>query len=177
LITAEELKLRAAAIRWILLDVDGVLTDGRLLYGPEGEALKAFHVQDGLACKLAQRAGLQVGVLSARGGRPLEVRVHELGLDALISRREDKGTAFQEFLDEQGLEAEQVAYAGDDLVDLPVLLRAGLSFAPADAAPQVRDRVSLTLSRPGGHGAVREMVERLLSARGDWDALVDSYLP
>lgn len=174
--TSADMKLRAAAIRWVLVDVDGVLTDGRLLYGPDGEAMKAFHVQDGLGLKLAQRAGLKVGVLSARGGRPLEIRVEELGLDALISRREDKRSAFQEFLDERGLRAKYVAYVGDDLVDLPVLVRAGLSFAPADAAPEVRDRVSHTLRKPGGRGAVREMIQWLLSARGEWDALVDSYL-
>ncbi len=173
---AGELRLRAAALEWVVSDVDGVLTDGRLYYGPDGEAWKTFHVHDGLAFKLAQRAGLKVGVISARGGPALERRTEELGFDAVITRRQDKGTAFQELLAANGIRAEHVAYVGDDLVDLPVLLRCGLSFAPADAAPEVRDRVDHTLRRRGGQGAVREMIEWILRARGDWDDVVDAYL-
>jgi len=175
-VRAKDLKLRVAALEWILTDVDGVLTDGRLHYGPEGEAWKSFHVRDGLGLKLAQRAGLKVGVLSARGGPALEARAAELGLDAVVTRREDKGRAFREFLDEHGVKARRVAYAGDDLVDLPILLACGLSFAPADSAPEVRDRVDHTLAAPAGCGAVREMVEWILRARGDWDRVVETYL-
>jgi 3-deoxy-D-manno-octulosonate 8-phosphate phosphatase (KDO 8-P phosphatase) len=102
--------------------------------------------------------------------------VRELGLDVVITNREDKASAYAQFLDEHGARVEHVAYLGDDLVDLPVLLRCGLSFAPADAAPEVKDRVDHLLVTPGGSGAVREMVEWLLRARGDWDGLVDSYL-
>lgn len=172
-----DLRLRAAAIEWLLVDVDGVLTDGRLDYGPAGEDRKTFHVRDGLGLKLAQRAGIKVGVLSARGGGALEARVAELALDALLSRREDKGHAFGEFLAEHAVEASRVAYVGDDLVDLPVLSHCGLSFAPADAAAEVRARVDVTLATRGGRGAVREAVEWLLKARGDWDRLVEAYLP
>ena len=172
----EDLGLRAAAVEWLLSDVDGVLTDGRLAYGPQGEAWKAFNVRDGLAFKLAQRAGLKVGVLSARGGPILERRARELGLDAVITNREDKASAFARFLDQHGTRSERVAYLGDDLVDLPVLTRCGLSFAPADAAPEVRDRVDHLLATPGGAGALREAVEWLLRTRGDWDALVEAYL-
>lgn len=173
---AGDLRLRASALRWLMADVDGVLTDGRLHYGPEGEAWKVFHVRDGLGLKLAQRAGLRVGVLSARGGPALDARMEELGIDAVISRREDKRAAFREFLDERRLDARKVAYVGDDLVDLPILLRCGLSFAPADAAPEVRDRVDHILAAPGGWGAVRETVEWILHTRGEWDGLVDAYL-
>ncbi len=173
---AADLRLRAAALEWLLCDVDGVLTDGRLFYGPEGEAWKAFHVRDGLAFKLAQRAGLKVGVLSARGGPALKRRVAELGLDLVMTDRQDKRSAFRELLETQGVTAEGIAYVGDDLVDLPVLRRCGLSFAPADAAPEVRDRVDHTLATPGGAGAVRETVEWVLRARGDWDELVDTFL-
>lgn len=172
----KDLKLRVSALEWILTDVDGVLTDGRLYYGAEGESWKCFHVKDGLGLKLAQRSGLKVGLLSARGGPALEARATELGLDAVIPRREDKGRAFRDFLDEHRVKARRVAYAGDDLVDLPILLSCGLSFAPADAAPEVRDRVDHTLSAPGGCGAVREMVEWILRARGDWERVVDTYL-
>jgi len=115
---AGELRLLAAALEWVVSDVDGVLTDGRLFYGPDGEAWKTFHVRDGLAFKLAQRAGLKVGVISARGGPALERRAQELGIDAVITRREDKGTAFRELLEETGTRAEHVAYVGDDLAYL-----------------------------------------------------------
>lgn len=171
-----DLRLRAAALEWILTDVDGVLTDGRLVYGPEGEAWKTFDVRDGLGLKLAQRAGLKVGVLSARGGPALERRAGELGLDAVVTRREDKRQAFRELLDERRVRARQVAYAGDDLVDLPILLACGLSFAPADAVAEVRERVDHTLSCRGGRGAVREMVEWILRARGDWERVIAPYL-
>lgn len=172
----DDLRLRAASIRWLLLDVDGVLTDGRLHYTADGETLKVFHVRDGLAIKLAQRAGLKVGLLSARGGPPLEARAGELGLDEVISLREDKKRAFREFLDRHGVRSKRVAYVGDDLVDLPILTRCGLSFAPADAAPEVLERVDRRLAAPGGAGAVRETVEWILRARGDWDRLVEAYL-
>jgi 3-deoxy-D-manno-octulosonate 8-phosphate phosphatase (KDO 8-P phosphatase) len=174
--SGDELRQRAAAVEWILTDVDGVLTDGRLYFGPDGEAWKSFHVRDGLGIKLAQRAGLKVGLVSARGSAALDARASELGLDALITRREDKGAAFAEFLAAERVEARCVAYAGDDLVDLPILLRCGLSFAPADAAPEVRERVDLTLSAPAGRGAVRELVEWLLRARGEWQKAVDGFL-
>ncbi|HXO43548.1 MAG TPA: hypothetical protein VN999_19015, partial [Thermoanaerobaculia bacterium] len=141
---------RAGALDWLLFDVDGVLTDGRLLYGADGEQWKVFDVHDGIGLKLAQRAGLKVGLLSGRQSRALEARAQELGLDALIMHRDDKAAAFGELLAARGLAAARVAYMGDDLVDLPVLLACGLSFAPADAVPDVRSRVHHVLSRPGG---------------------------
>lgn len=174
--SGDELRQRAAAVEWILTDVDGVLTDGRLHYGPDGEAWKSFHVRDGLGIKLARRAGLKVGLVSARASAALDARAGELGLDAVITGREDKGAAFTEFLAAEGVEGRRVAYAGDDLVDLPILLRCGLSFAPADAAPEVRERVDLTLSAKAGEGAVREIVEWLLRTRGEWDRAVDGFL-
>ncbi len=169
-------RLRAAALEWLLTDVDGVLTDGRLRYGPRGEDRKLFHVRDGLGLKLAQRAGLKVGVLSARGGAALDLRVEELGLDVALTGRGDKGQAFREFLAEHETEPRRVAYVGDDLVDLPVLLHCGLSFAPVDAAAEVRLRVDRILTCPGGAGAVREAVEWILKARGEWSSVIASYL-
>lgn len=175
-LTDEELARRAAALEWLLLDVDGVLTDGRLVYGPEGEQLKVFHVRDGLGLVLLRRAGLKVGILSGRRGAPLAVRAAELELDALISERSDKNAAFGELLALHGTTAERVAYVGDDLLDLPVLSRCGLSFAPADAVPEVRDRVHCVLASPGGAGAAREVAELILKARGVWDRLVAGWL-
>lgn len=153
-----------------------MLTDGRLIYSARGESLKVFHVRDGLGLKLAQRAGLKVGILSGRRGAPLAVRSAELKLDALISERPDKRQAFAEFLERYHTSAERVAYVGDDVLDLPVLARCGLSFAPGDAVPEVRERVDRVLAAPGGAGAAREMTEIVLRARGDWDRLVEDFL-
>jgi 3-deoxy-D-manno-octulosonate 8-phosphate phosphatase (KDO 8-P phosphatase) len=148
-----------------------------MFYGADGEQWKVFDVRDGQGMKLAQRAGLKVGLLSGRESRALEARALELGVDVLIMRRDDKRAAFAEMLRAQRTTAARVAYMGDDLIDLPVLTVCGLSFAPADAAPDVLDRVHHVLARPGGRAAVREMIEVVLRARGAWDALVASYLP
>jgi 3-deoxy-D-manno-octulosonate 8-phosphate phosphatase (KDO 8-P phosphatase) len=175
-LAAEALQARAAGLDWLLFDVDGVLTDGRLIYGADGEQWKVFDARDGLGLKLAQRDGLKVGLLSGRESRALEARAQELGVDTLVMNRSDKHAAFGEFLSAQATTAGRVAYLGDDLVDLPVLLACGLSFAPADAAPDVRRRVHHVLSRPGGRAAAREMVEVVLRARGAWDRLIATFL-
>lgn len=171
-----ELRERAHRLSWLLFDVDGVFTDGKLAYDADGETLKLFHVKDGLGLKLAQRAGLRVGVLSGRRSPALQRRLEDLGLDERILARSDKAHAFADFLQRRDLERHQVAFVGDDLLDLPVLRRCGLSFAPADAVPEVRQRVHRVLSRRGGEGAVREMVELVLRARGDWERLVEEFL-
>jgi 3-deoxy-D-manno-octulosonate 8-phosphate phosphatase (KDO 8-P phosphatase) len=170
------LQERAARLSWLLFDVDGVMTDGRLLYGPDGEQWKVFEVRDGLGLKLAQKAGLKVGILSGRENQALASRARELGVDLLLMNRTDKGPAFQQFLAEQGVKPEEVGYLGDDLVDLPVLLRCGLSLAPADAVPEVRERVDRVLSLRGGRGVAREAIELVLRARGDWDRIVARFL-
>jgi 3-deoxy-D-manno-octulosonate 8-phosphate phosphatase (KDO 8-P phosphatase) len=171
----EQLAQRAARLSWLLFDVDGVMTDGRLFYGADGEQLKIFEVRDGLGLKLAQRAGLKVGILTGRETRALSTRAKELGIDALLMDRSDKGPAFLQFLDRNGVAADRVGYIGDDLVDLPVIARCGLSFAPADAVPEVRERVDRVLTLPGGRGVAREMVELVLRARGDWDRVVAPF--
>lgn len=168
--------LRARHLTWLLFDVDGVLTDGRLYYGPKGEVSKVFDVRDGLGLKMAQKDGLKIGILSGRGNEALERRVRELKIDALFMNLGDKATTFDHFLAEHGAQPEQVAFVGDDLPDLPVLLRCGLSFAPADARPEVRERVHVVLATRGGQGAARELCERVLKARGSWDSQVAEYL-
>ena len=156
---------RARALEWLLLDVDGVMTDGRLYYSAAGEEIKVFHVRDGLGIKLAQRAGLKVGILSGRQSGALARRAADLRLDARIHGRDDKGPAFDEFLAAHATTEDRVAYIGDDVLDLPILDRAGLSFAPADAVEAVRRQVDRVLAAAGGAGAVREAVELLLAAR------------
>lgn len=155
--------------------MDGVLTDGRLVYGPDGERQKVFHVRDGLGLRLLQRSGLKVGIISGRESQALKVRADDLGIDWLMMERSDKGPAFDEFLSAQRVSPEKVAFIGDDLVDLPILLRCGLSFAPADAVAEVRERVHRVLSGKGGRGVVRELCELLIRARGGWEELTAPY--
>lgn len=172
---AQEFARRAREIEWLVLDVDGVLTDGGLYYDRRGAGSVRFHVRDGLAIKLAQRAGVKTGVLTGRSSKAVKRRAAELDLDAIIVGSRDKGADFDAFLEQHATEAKRVAYAGDDLPDLPVLGRCGLSFAPADAVSEVRDVVQIVLSRPGGAGAVREMIEDILRARGDWERLAETF--
>ena len=166
---------RAENLEWLLLDVDGVLTDGTLYMDGRSESFKAFNVKDGLGIKMARQVGLKVGILSARRSAALERRAAQLGIDALLIGQEDKAEAFDRFLEQQTTSPGRVAYIGDDLNDLVVLARSGLSFAPADAVAEVRAVVHMVLAAAGGRGAVREMIEHVLEARGDWKNVLSSY--
>ena len=166
---------RAASIRWLVCDVDGVLSD-RLWYGPEGEQQKPFDPKDGLALRAASIAGLKVAILSARGAPALERRIEDLRLDDAMLGRSNKAEALEAFFERHQTSAEEIAAIGDDLPDLGMLASASLSFAPADAARDVRERVDVVLGQRGGQGAVREMVELLLRTRGDWQKVLDRYL-
>ncbi len=152
-------------LRFLLFDVDGVLTDGRLFYVGD-EVAVAFDVKDGLAVRRAHEAGLGVGLLSARHSAAVARRAADLGFDEVLLGCRDKAAAFADLLERRGLDRSEVAYVGDDLVDLPVLRSAGLSAAPADAAPEVRNNVDLVLDAYGGRGAARELVERIIQALG-----------
>ena len=158
----EELRKRAQGIELLLLDVDGVLTDGTLYYGESGEALKAFNAKDGQGIRNAQHAGLRVGVLSGRKSVPIERRAAELDLQPVILGSGDKGKDLDRVLSELRIRDEQVAYIGDDTGDLPVIERAGLTFAPRDAVLDVRTQVHYVLRARGGCGAVREAIDLLL---------------
>jgi 3-deoxy-D-manno-octulosonate 8-phosphate phosphatase (KDO 8-P phosphatase) len=173
--TDEAFRLRAEALEWLLFDVDGVLTDGKLVYTRWGETVKQFNVRDGLGFRLAQSAGLKLGLLSGRRSRPLEKRAAELDFDEVILGSGDKGADLDAFLVRHGTTAQRIAYVGDDLPDLPVLGRCGLSFAPADAAVEVRAVVHRVLARAGGAGAAREMIELILKARGAWHDVIGRY--
>lgn len=174
-LSREEFARRALEISWILLDVDGVLTDGGLYYDRRGAGMLEFHVRDGLGIKLAQRAGIQVGVLSGRASRALDRRATELDLDAAITGSRDKAADFERFLEQKGTEPRRVAFIGDDLPDLQVLARCGLSFAPADAVAEVRAVVHSVLEHRGGCGVVRELVEAILRARGVWERMLEPF--
>lgn len=171
----DDLQRRAAGLQWLLFDVDGVLTDGLLYYGPKGETLKRFNVRDGLGFRLAQGVGLKLGLLTGRRSKPLERRARELDFDAVVMGSKDKNHDFDQFLERWGTTPGRVAYIGDDLPDLPVLGRCALAFAPADAAPEVRAIAHTVLETAGGRGAAREMIEILLRARGEWQQVMARF--
>lgn len=159
---------RARPIRLLVLDVDGVLTDGRLYYDPRGEEGKVFHVRDGVALVEAQRAGLQVAVISGRASVAVSRRMAELGVHEVHQGVRDKMALLSDLLRRFRLTPEEVAYMGDDLPDLRLLKAVGLALTTANAVPEVR-RVAHWVSRsPGGAGAVREAVEAILRARAAW---------
>jgi 3-deoxy-D-manno-octulosonate 8-phosphate phosphatase (KDO 8-P phosphatase) len=170
-----ELDRKARALTWLVLDVDGVLTDGLLHVGPDGELFKSFHVRDGLAVKLARAAGLKIAILSARDSEVVRRRAGELGVDEVVQGREDKGAALVELLGRHGAAPADAGYVGDDLQDLPALGLAGLSAAPADAAREVRAAVDFVTEAAGGRGCVRELVERLLGARDAWAPVLAAF--
>jgi 3-deoxy-D-manno-octulosonate 8-phosphate phosphatase (KDO 8-P phosphatase) len=159
---------RATRVRLLVLDVDGVLTDGGLYYGPEGEELKRFDVQDGLAIVEAQRAGLAVAIISGRRSVAVSRRAAELGVAEVHQGVRDKTAVFEALQERSGLAPSDLAVMGDDLPDLPLMRRAGLALAPANAVAEVRRTAHWVSRRPGGGGAVREAIEWLLRARRAW---------
>jgi len=159
---------RASRVRLLVLDVDGVLTDGGLFVSASGEEAKRFHVHDGLALVAARRAGLQIAVLSSRASAAVTRRMAELGVSEVHQGVADKAGALDALRERLGLAVAEVAMMGDDLQDLPAMARAGLALAPANAAAEVRRAAHWVARRRGGDGAVREAVEMLLKARRAW---------
>ncbi|MBP3957055.1 HAD-IIIA family hydrolase [Gemmata sp. G18] len=170
-----DLSQRAAAIELLLLDVDGVLTDGRVVYADDGRELKFFHVRDGSGLKLWRAAGKRAAIVSGRDSRAVERRAAELGIHPVLQGRENKLRAFEDVLAQTGLNPEQVCAIGDDLPDVPVLRRCGLAAAVADACPEARAAAHYVTAVPGGHGAVRELIEWLLRAQGRWAEVTAGY--
>jgi 3-deoxy-D-manno-octulosonate 8-phosphate phosphatase (KDO 8-P phosphatase) len=171
------LQEKAARLRLLLFDVDGVLTDGTVIMHADGSESKGFDIRDGAAVVWAQREGLLVGLLSARTSGATAQRAAQLAIRLVSQGSANKLTSYEQILRDTGLGDADVAYMGDDLVDLPVLARAGLSAAPADAAPEVRARVDWVSRNAGGHGAVREFIEMVLRTQQRWDGVLQRYLP
>jgi len=162
-------------IKLLLLDVDGILTDGSIIINDRGEETKVFHVRDGHGLKLVQRSGIRVGLLTGRESGVVAHRSAELGIDLVIQGAKDKLEKFDQLLQQENLKAEQVAYLGDDLIDLPVLRRAGFSATASDGIVEVREMVDYVATLPGGRGAVREVCELLLRANGAWERVTARY--
>jgi YrbI family 3-deoxy-D-manno-octulosonate 8-phosphate phosphatase len=152
-------------LRALVLDVDGVLTDGGMYYGPSGEGLKRFNVKDGLGLRLVGEAGLEVALISGENSEILKRRAEKLKIDNVFVGVEDKLKTLKDFLSPKGIGLDEVAYVGDDLNDLPALKAVGLPIAVSDAVPEVRRAVKWVTSRRGGDGAVREVCDRILASR------------
>jgi 3-deoxy-D-manno-octulosonate 8-phosphate phosphatase (KDO 8-P phosphatase) len=166
---------RCRRLKLVLSDVDGVMTDGSLLLLADGGEARSFNIRDGLGIVMAHAVGLRTGVLSGRASELVARRAAELRMAVVRQGVRDKGAAFREILAEQGLGADEVAYVGDDLNDLPVLREVGLSAAPADAAFEVRAQAFMVLSAAGGRGCLREFIEAILRARGDFEKAAAAF--
>ncbi len=164
-----------ARIRLLLLDVDGVLTDGGIVYDDRGAQTKVFDVKDGLGMRLLMDAGIGVGIVTGRRSDALAVRCRDLGIDLVFDGVADKASVLETVLRRCGLRAQQVAYAGDDLPDLPLMRRVGLPIAVADAHEAVRGAAALVTRRAGGRGAVREICERILESQGLWQSALKRF--
>jgi len=168
--------MRAKKVEVLLLDVDGVLTDGTLFYLGASEEMKAFNTLDGFGLRLLRDAGIAVGLITARSSEAVSRRAKELKLDHLYTDCRNKREAYTTILDQQGWQPEQTAYMGDDWLDLPVLTQVGCSFAPANAAAEVCRQVDYVTERSGGHGAVREACELILDSKGLLSQLLKRYM-
>ena len=175
-IAASDALERARRVRLMAFDVDGVLTDGRLWYGPAGEAVKAFHVQDGLAIKMLAAAGVATAILTSRRSEAVAIRAAELDIAHVIQGAEDKYAAFRALLERLGIDAEHAGYMGDDLPDLPVLRRCGLACAPKEAVEPVRRHAHYVTRASAGAGAAREVCEMVLHAQGKLESALAAYL-
>ncbi len=166
---------RCGPIELLLSDVDGVLTDGGVIFDNQGIEIKRFHTRDGLGIKLWQRAGWRFGLVTGRASHIVNLRAAELGVEIVRQGVDEKWPVVKQLLAELHLRPEQVAYVGDDLPDLPVILEVGLGVAVVDATEEVRRAAHWVTAAPGGKGALRETIERILKAQGRWSRLVNKY--
>lgn len=171
-----KLDARCRPIEMILSDVDGVLTDGGVVFDNQGIETKKFHIRDGLGIKLWMKAGFHFGIITARTSHIVKVRANELGIDLVRQGFEKKLVIAREIMADKGLDAEQVCYIGDDLTDIPVINAVGLGVAVADAAEEVKAAASHTTKLGGGQGAVRELTETILKAKNRWADVIQRYV-
>ena len=171
----EEIARLAGNVRLIVVDSDGVLTDGRITMSSDGSETRSFHVTDGLGIRLAQKTGLLFGVISGRRSEVLARRAEELELDEIHQGIHDKAGCMQKILKRRGLAPEAACFVGDDLIDLPAMRMVGLAAAPADARPEVREAAHYVTPAGGGRGSVRDVIDLVLRAKGKWDEATARY--
>jgi len=167
---------RARRVRLLVMDVDGVLTDGRMVLSERGDELKAFHARDGIAFDLARRAGLRMAMVTGETNPIAKTRGDKLGVDAVLLGARRKGDAVDQLSAQLGIPLDAVAFIGDDLLDVPALQRVGLGVAVADAAPEAKAAAHVVTKMPGGQGAVRECVELILKAQAKWRPTVAAFV-
>lgn len=170
-----DLRTRLSQVRALILDVDGVLTDGRLHFTDEGQEHKVFHSRDGHGIKMAQKIGIEVAIISGRASPALRHRAENLGMNHCLIGIKDKGAALENLAQTLSLSLAQCAVMGDDVIDLPMLNRAGISVTVADAPALIRARVDWVTRLPGGYGAVRELIDLMIDARDAWPIVLADY--
>ena len=173
---AQDLIARTARIRLVIFDVDGVLTDGSLLIGDDGQEYKAFNSKDGHGMKMLQKSGVDIGIITARTSNVVTLRMDNLGIKHVYQGQLDKRPAYEWLTAELGLKPAQVAYVGDDVVDLPIMERVGLAIAVQDACTLVKQRAHWTTPNPGGHGAARDVCELIMEGQGTLQNILNEYL-
>ena len=166
---------RLKKIKLLILDVDGVMTDGRIIFDSNGIESKFFNVKDGHGIKMLQRSGVEIGIISGRESQVVANRAAELGIVQVYQKSLDKLVPYRQMLEATGLVDEQVAFMGDDVIDIPLLRRVGFAAAPADAVTQVLPLAHFVAKNRGGFGAVRELCDLILKAQGTWDTVTSRY--
>lgn len=172
----ENIKQKAKQLKLLILDVDGVLTDGRLFFDHNGNEYKSFHARDGHGIKLLRQTGVEVAVISGRKSQSVALRMQALGVEYVYQGHENKVAAFNEIIQAMGIKPEQAAHMGDDLLDLPIMVRVGLSIAVNDANDSVKEYADWCTKMPGGLGAVREVCDFIMQAQGTFDSVLKSYM-
>ena len=171
----KELSGIAKKIKLLILDVDGVLTDGSIILDNEGNEFKAFHVRDGHGIKMLEKAGIRVAIITGRYSKVVERRAHELGITEVYQRCHIKSVAYENLIEKMGITDTEVAYIGDDIVDIPILRRVALPIAVADAAEEAKAESLFVTQNRGGRGAVREVCDLLLKSSDKWKEIMDEY--
>jgi 3-deoxy-D-manno-octulosonate 8-phosphate phosphatase (KDO 8-P phosphatase) len=172
----QDILAKAAMIRLVIFDVDGVLTDGSLFLGDDGQEYKAFHSRDGHGMKMLQGTGVEIGIITGRSSEVVRLRMESLGIRHVFQGRRDKLPAYEALRDELGLNDQQIAYTGDDVVDLPIMRRVGLAVAVQDAHPLVKQHAHWQTPNPGGRGAARDLCELIMDAQGNLEPELNRYL-
>jgi 3-deoxy-D-manno-octulosonate 8-phosphate phosphatase (KDO 8-P phosphatase) len=173
--TKKQIEAIAKNIKLLILDVDGVLTDGSIILDNEGNEFKSFHVRDGHGIKMLHKAGIKVGIITGRHSKVVERRAQELGITEVYQRCHIKSVAYEHLLEKMGIDDREVAYIGDDIVDIAIFKRVGLSVAVADATEETKAEAMIVTENRGGRGAVREICDLILKSNGKWKELMDEY--
>ena len=171
-----EITEKAKKLKLLILDVDGVLTDGRLFFDDKGKEYKCFHARDGHGIKLLRQTGVEVAVISGRKSNSVALRMKSLGVEYVYQGHENKIAAFNDIIQALSIQPEQVAYVGDDLLDLPIMKRVGLSIAVNDANDPVKEYADWCAKTPGGQGAVREICDFIMQSQGTFESILKSYM-